>query len=226
MDAVRGRAYLTEGAVIVLSILLAFAIDAGWEARSTARDEAALLDAIRSDMTNTLERLDVWVGFMELVSERTERFVETTPGALAQLDPDTAAAFLRGFLASGTFTPSDGALRTSDLSLIGDHELRTELGSWLLLAENVTEDLPILESGAREVALRSGVAGAPRAIMGIALFPEVGTPPSVLAQLREEPEFIDALLIHHRKRRQNLKKLAGLREVTVSVLERFGAHQP
>jgi hypothetical protein len=62
--------------------------------------------------------------------------------------------------------------------------------------------------------------------MGKALFPEVSTPPSVLAQLREEPEFVDALLIHHRKRRQNLNKLSGLREATVSVLERFGAHQP
>jgi hypothetical protein len=173
-----------------------------------------------------LEALDRYVGAMELFAERTQRFLEATPEALAQLEPDTAAAFLRGFIDSGTFTPSDGALRTSDLSLISDQELRTKLGSWLRSAENAAEDLPILESGAREVALRSGVAGAPRALRGAALFPEVGTTPSVLAQLRREPEFIDALLIHDTKRRWNLNKLAEHREATRSVLERLGVRQP
>jgi hypothetical protein len=224
---VRRRTNLTEGAVIVLSILLAFAIDAGWDARSAARDEAALRNAIRADMATTLEALDGYAGAMELLSERTERFLEATPEALAQFEPDTAAVFLRGFVAaSGTFTPSNGALRTSDLSLMGDQELRARLGSWLLAAEDAAEDLPTLESGAREVALRSGVVGAPRAVRDAALFPEVGTTPSVLAQLRGEPEFIDALLIHDGKRRRNLNKLATLRRVTLSVLERLSAHLP
>ena len=213
-------------AVIVLSILLAFAIDASWDARNAAKDEAALVEAIRADMTTNVETLEGYLSFMELRSAHIARFLEATPVALSQLDSDTAVAILRTFLASGVYTPSDGAIRSSELSLIRDPGLRTELGSWLLSAENAAEDLPILESGAREVALRSGVAGAPRAVRGTALFPEVGTAMSVLAQLRGEPEFIDALLIQDSKRLRNVDKLVTLREATRAVLERLAAYRP
>ena len=212
--------------MIVVSILLAFAIDASWDARSAARDEAALLDAIRADMTTNLEALDRYLGVMEALSQRIDNFLAATPAALGDLEPETAAPLVRAFIVSGTFTPLDGALRTSDLSAIGNLELRTDLGAWLRLVEDAAEDLPILETGAREVAIRSGVAGGPRAMRGQAVFPEVGTANEVLSQLRREVEFIDVLLVHDSKRRRNYDKLVGVRDATKVVLDRLAAYQP
>lgn len=220
MSGAIGRAsYLAEAAVIVLSILLAFGIDATWDARNAAADEAALLEAIRADMVTNREALDRFIGVMDVRFDRTARFIESTPDALAELEPDSAVAFLRTFLSSGFYTPSDGALRSSTLSTLGDLELRTELGSWLRFAENVSEDQPILETGAREVATKSGVAGAPRVLRGPAFFPQLGTAASVLAQLRREPEFIDSFLIQDTKLRRNADKLRLLRGSTTAVLD-------
>ena len=221
----RKKSYLTEAVVIVISILLAFGIDASWDARKADADEAALVEAIRAGMLTNLEALDRYIAGVELRRDYRERFFETTADDLGQLEPDSAAVFLRIFSASGFFTPSDGALRTSSLSTITDLPLRNELGSWLRFSEDVTEDQQILESGARDVATKSGLAGAPRALRGGALFPEVGTTASVLAQLRREPEFIDALLIHDIKLRRNGDKLRLLRESTSAVLSRIAESQ-
>jgi hypothetical protein len=49
-----------EGAAIVASILLAFAIDAWWESRQNRADEIAALDALKSDLNTFLIGLD-WV---------------------------------------------------------------------------------------------------------------------------------------------------------------------
>ena len=156
------RARLIEVGVIVGSILLAFAVDAVWDARGEARDEAAVLEAIRSDMRSNLQRIDSHFVRREQVSARLDLFLESTPTALAALSPDSAVSLLGGLTASGPFTPSGGALRTSNLSLLDDVELRSLLGAWQSMAEGVVEDAPFLTSGALEIERLSGLAGGPR----------------------------------------------------------------
>ena len=84
-----------EVVVIVGSILLAFGIEAWWDARGEAREEALVLQAIRSEMEATLERIDAHRARRAVVSEALVTFLESSPAALAVLDPDSAASFLR-----------------------------------------------------------------------------------------------------------------------------------
>ena len=71
---------MAEAVLVVLSILLAFAIDAGWASRQEASERIELLEAIRADFAATDESLDEAIetagqfvartgGYLEVVAE-------------------------------------------------------------------------------------------------------------------------------------------------------------
>ena len=49
---------VVEGLVIVVSILLAFTIDAWWDSKQERDERASVLSALRADFSNTIVHLD------------------------------------------------------------------------------------------------------------------------------------------------------------------------
>ena len=129
-DMSNARARVIEVCVIVGSILLAFAIEAGWDARGEARDEALVLGALRSEMESTVERIDAHLERRSGFSDALSTFLETPPETLAALDPDSAASLLRSLTLFAAFTASAGSVRSLDVTALDDVELRTLLGAW------------------------------------------------------------------------------------------------
>ena len=88
------RRHLTEGLVIIVSILLAFGIDAAWAEYSETREAHRLLDSIREDVQATQDEI-----------------------ALQQTLNDELAGRARHLLSSLTDPPSEEAVREALLSL-------------------------------------------------------------------------------------------------------------
>jgi len=69
-----------EGTAIVLSILLAFAIDAWWEDVQSARQQARLVVALQQNFGTTKARLEVSIEYADSLIARTDGFFEAANG--------------------------------------------------------------------------------------------------------------------------------------------------
>jgi len=211
--------------VIVGSILLAFAIDAGWDARGDAKDEAVVLAALRSEMESTVERIDDRLERRARYSETLTAFLESSPSALADLPPDSARDLMRSLVSFSAFTVSADRVQSANVASLDDVELRVRLGEWIAAADNVAEDAPVLIARGLELADLSGLAGGPRAMSQFD-FPEVPGPNIGLSRLRQEGRFVDALLVFNGMEQNNLRKIRVLRRYSLAVLDRLQPEQP
>ncbi len=104
------KSLIVEGTVIVLSILLAFAIDAAWDSAQAARAEEELivsvLEEVRSNTTSLRAVLDDSARQLESI----DRFFTTDPGELTSM-ARAAANALAGWSGSPT-----GTLKTANIA--------------------------------------------------------------------------------------------------------------
>jgi hypothetical protein len=106
------RRVLIEGLTIVASILLAFGIDAGWDARHEAAKRRQLLADLRSDFTTTQQLLTTVVGFADRVVARSSGFMEATVDPTG-LTPDSIGVLASGLSTEISFTPAISHYRAS-----------------------------------------------------------------------------------------------------------------
>jgi hypothetical protein len=132
-----------EGAIIVVSILLAFAIDAAWESRQAARWRQETLADLGVEARANTEAIRDFIALYEAAVEAAER-VYSSQGSLEGLPSDSLA---RVFLLSvfvPTFDPDDAALmalvRSGQLDRIEDRELRRSIARLMDLAEDLAEN--------------------------------------------------------------------------------------
>lgn len=136
--------WLLEGAVIVFSILLAFAIDAAWDSRSERQREAQILQALAADFEAVRELLPAHVEGHRRTAESIQRIVE----AVESVEPGTwvevpRVAILQGFRNASFDAPGgavDALISSGDLRLISDLELRSMLAAWPSRLQDAIED--------------------------------------------------------------------------------------
>ena len=145
---------LASGMGIVVSILLAFAIDAAWDARSERLVERATVDGIRKEFETNLQRLD------ELLVEHSGAdtdllgLLDTT---IPDSEDDTEAEvdrLVRGLLVGDLFDPSTGTLEmllnSGRMDLISDPDLRALLWTWKMQLTDVEDEAGMIESNVHE----------------------------------------------------------------------------
>jgi hypothetical protein len=73
----RGRRFIAEGALIVISILLAFGIEAWWAELAEAEDERESLELLVRDLSSAIEQLEEFSAFVEASSEAAFSVLES-----------------------------------------------------------------------------------------------------------------------------------------------------
>ena len=132
-----------EAVAIVLSILLAFAIDAWWAEKKESDVEHAALLSLRSDFIASREQMATVL--LSLESARTDfaRFQSATTAELIEIDPDTKRKFLTAFVKNHTFDPVtatlDALVNDGRLGMISDAQLLTQLSSWQSNLDNIED---------------------------------------------------------------------------------------
>ena len=120
---------LAEGTVIVVSILLAFGIQAWWEERKDRVDEAELLTRLKTEFTNNLARIDARSSYRLMLGRNKEMFELASsapePGGAVVLVP---ALTIRVIAMAPTYeaeTPVlDGLVRSGRMEVIESREIR------------------------------------------------------------------------------------------------------
>ena len=141
---IRWRRLLLESVAVVLSILLAFAIDAWWDGHKRDRQERALIDALLQDFESSRESLEGRLDLARRMAEGNAQMLELLelgePGDTV-LVPDSA---LLAVLGGPTYEPStnslDAAVASGHLGLLTSEALRIALAEWRRALADTSED--------------------------------------------------------------------------------------
>lgn len=134
---------LAEGAIIVVSILLAFAIDAGWESRQAAQWRREALVDLRREAESNRDGLEQYIALYEAAVGAATR-IYSDPASLRGLSTDSLARVFALSVFMPTFDPDDAALnslvRSGQFDRIEDRRLRTAISQWVDLSEDLAEN--------------------------------------------------------------------------------------
>ena len=124
---------LPEGAVIIASILIAFAIDSWWADRQEDIRRNALILELQSDLTETLEDLDVAI---PAVDKRLSQVLVYFRG-IPTIDSVPLADVRSGFLAAfymqdfnATTSSYDSAVASGDISLVPNVDFKRAMSDF------------------------------------------------------------------------------------------------
>ncbi len=192
-----------EAVAIVLSILLAFAIDAWWTEKQESDVEHAALQALRSDFAASREELNVVLQSLGGGRSSFARFKSATPAELAEIDADAVRRILTGLVKNHTFDPVtatlDALANDGRLGLISDPQLLGHLSKWRRDLDDI-EDISF-ELRAESVLVRRAMQkhGGPffrwaRSLDNLQLLPRASG--ETLANLRQDEDFMGTARAH------------------------------
>lgn len=134
-----------EVVAIVVSILLAFAIDAWWDERGERLEEQRVLQQLTEEFEAVDGQLEFYVAMDERTLRNVSRIDSLMQAALEEGRPAIMArdSTLRWLVTQGTFAPTlptlDGLRMSGRLTLIRDEELVAALAAWPGQLEDAVE---------------------------------------------------------------------------------------
>jgi hypothetical protein len=139
------RSALRDAALIVVSILIAFALDAWWEGQSWAAEEREALTALQQELSGSRTELDSVMEFNQSQVESIDQILDPATPAASLVDTDTT--LLRAFSGGMTFDPSLSAVEAilaGGLDRISSPELRTAIAAWPGVLREIEVDQRIM----------------------------------------------------------------------------------
>ena len=144
-----------EGAAIVVSILLAFGIDAAWDRHVERREEAEILADLSVEVSQNLETLTRLTALHQRVLDDAGRLVAMPGSEITAMPAAEVRPFFFVLISRVSFTPVDGtlesALNSGRLNRIQNDSIRNGLVRWRGLAEDTGEEVDELRQATRDI---------------------------------------------------------------------------
>lgn len=221
-----------EGAVIVISILLAFGIDATWDRHVERREEAEILADLSAEVAQNLRALEGIEATHQRVIDNAARLVATPSADLRMMTADELGPFFHALISRVSFTPVDGtlesALSSGRLNRIRDDSVRNGIVTWRGLAEDTQEETVELRQATRDIIeytrgralLAVGVQFVDHGIGDVDLA-DGREPGEVLADLASDQAFIDLVLWKADLHWEYVNELTRLRELLTGISDKL-----
>lgn len=214
-----------EAVAIVVSILLAFAIDAWWADKKESDVEQVALLALRSDFIASRKQLEEVLVSLESARTDFAHFQSVTTAELVEIDPDTIRGFLTALAKNHTFDPVtatlDALVNDGRLGLISDAQLLNQLSNWQRSLDNI-EDVSF-ELRAESVRVRRAMErhGGPfirwrRSMNDLEVLQRADG--ETMANLRQDVDFMGAARSHQYALSAYLYLLQRLAETLDSIV--------
>jgi hypothetical protein len=135
---------LRDGAVVVLSILLAFGVDAAWDSRGERAEERALLEGLYDELTANRQETEEIAARARTARDAARRFAAMTPTEAAAVHPDSARDqviryFYRSYVSELSYGFRSATVDSGKLALIRDATLRAGLAELASLSDDLGE---------------------------------------------------------------------------------------
>jgi hypothetical protein len=145
---------LVDAIVVVLSILLAFAIDAWWDDRGERKAEVVLLKRLQADFMDVRSMLEVTKQDHSETHDACLALLEFEIGESLPASPQVDTMVAKVFIASRTFNPGLGAvaafLNSDSSRRVRNQPLADLLLGWSGLVEELQEEEAQLQKGVSE----------------------------------------------------------------------------
>ena len=159
------KSRLGEAVAIVLSILVAFAIDAGWDEWQDRQEEGELLEALRAEYQTNLVLAQEVIDGHELHIADVRIASALAPTDYDTMSVNTASRIVLSLANPWTFDPSLGTTETligsGRITLIRDRELTEMLTTFVNYVDDVEEDADYVRSGSEYVWRQEFRLGGP-----------------------------------------------------------------
>jgi hypothetical protein len=190
-----------EGVTIVVSILLAFSIDAGWNLSREGAEEEEILLGLDLEFDDLRSRLDLYAEYNRTGARLVDQLLSDSIHTLSRASADSAlthATVVNVLDQGGTL---DALMASGRLEMIRDREIRSRLAKWPDWLEDIhTNDLSFRDFAWRELAPTLAAWGWPAASCSFVLFYnecDQGPVPQSYVTLLRDPH-VRALLITRR----------------------------
>ena len=208
-----------QAAAIVVSILLAFAIEAWWAEKQEQDIEQRTLQALQSDLAASNEELDKLL--RRLVKARTDfaRFQSASPSEIVEFDAEAVRVTMVSLVTPASFNPVTATLDalSSDgrMGLISDPQLLRQLSSWQKALDDIEGNGVDLRAESVRVLRATEKYGGPfirwrRSLDDLELLQRPNG--EVLAEMHQDDEFMGVARMHQYTLSGYLLKLRRLDE--------------
>ena len=216
-----------EAVAVVASILLAFGIDAAWDARQEGAAERAAIEALRVEMISNRERLARTIRYNEEASASVAAFLRLSPQQILSMPADSfppSSVHVR-LWAPFTFDPDLGAtaafIGRRESSTAPVQALRRAVVNWDRRFVDAGEESAVLWGASRSVLelLTPYIADLvpdSRGSPGLNLIRQDYRPR--LARIRADPKVIAEVLAKFNLQGIYANELRGLLEATDEIL--------
>ena len=133
-----------EAAAIVVSILLAFAIDAWWNEQQERAEEREVLESLYAEFEANREEAAAVISFHDREIQSIETLMELTQDEILALPAETVEVMVSSFAMARTFDAVRGSIdalySAGKLGILRDRELREALTTFVITVEDAVED--------------------------------------------------------------------------------------
>lgn len=147
---VLSREFVTEGVLIVASILVAFSIDAWWAERQDRLQEVQILTALRTEFELNVGRLPAYINQHNTSADAATALIRRLRGAAGGEKVVVKYSDLYNVLDHVSFDAQNGTLnavlQSGDLRLIGNAEIRSRIAGWPATLQDATENEVLLRT--------------------------------------------------------------------------------
>jgi hypothetical protein len=191
-----GGRVLLEVFAVVGGILIAFALDASWDARSTAVWEVSQLRSLQSEFSENLVHLDEVIRDHEATVDRLVQIVDfarDSPDGAQSLFSDSVVVALVAWRTSDVETATlDGLLAAGRLGDLRNPEVREALAGWPQRVADAEEDEVLARDFAEMILtpalVGQGIIGGAHRVRG---GPGIERPESLEVAVTVSPELLD-----------------------------------
>lgn len=139
---------LFNGVAVVISILLAFAIDAAWDSRTDRLAEAAAMDGIREELEANLIEMDRLMSEYQQADTRLREFFTAAVPESEEEANKAVRLLVGGLLVGDLLDPSTGTLEmllnSGNFGLLSKPEFRASLWIWKTQLEDLEDETAIV----------------------------------------------------------------------------------
>ena len=229
------RRWAIEGAVIVVSILLAFGIDAMWAERQLRIEEQQAITALRADFETNLESVDKIIAAHLEFQQQVATMVRLSPEEIRALPQDSISEMMLALANPWTFDPvtgtTDALLSSGKLGILRDRELRQSIIAFLGMLSDAEEDVEYVTQGAVDFWRLEYRHGGPWTdpqteigyhgpVGGLSFIPTATA--EDLLSVRADPELMGSVRRFHINVGYYLSELNHIRDEIQAILELLG----
>ncbi|NNJ71608.1 MAG: hypothetical protein HKP09_00350 [Enterobacterales bacterium] len=229
---IRMKRLISEGIVIVISILLAFGIDAKWAQYQVEQEEKVALASIQSEFEQNLKQLDYVINYHLQAREHMSQLFNLPDEKIQQLTQTEISEFILSTSNPITFDPilgtSKSLVDSGKLNIIENPALRTAITSFLNIISDFEEDEYYMRENALDIWLQDVKFGGPwtdgvtersvnGSVQGFDFIPKISH--AEILAVRADPTFKSLTFRYHLNIGYYILELNRAKAIIVEILE-------